>query len=427
MELTADKTIGKYDIVSVLGSGATSVVYLGYDTFTKRPVAIKIFHSDILTDPEHGQTYRKLIANEASLAGQLTHPHIVAIYDAVLSQDKSYIVMEYVQGETLEKYAQPDNLLPVEKVIEVIFKCALALDYASRNGVIHRDIKPANIMLRQDGDVKIGDFGSAVLLRSEVTQLVGVGSPAYMSPEQIRQDTLTSQTDIYSLGVVMFKLLTGRLPFQGDSSFALAHKILHEEAASVRTLRANLPMRLADIVARALRKDIKERYGDWKEFTKDLSDIAALDIARETGSETQRFNTLRALPFFHDFSDAELWEVLRISIWGRVPAETVLIQEGDEGDFFYILTDGKARVMKAGKVLNIKGREYCFGEMCYIRKGSFKRTATVVAARSVTLLKIRAESLRKASVNCQLSFDHAFMNILVERLAQANADLANLY
>lgn len=426
MELSADKTIGKYDIVSVLGSGATSVVYLGYDTFTKRPVAIKIFHSEILTDPEHGQTYRKLIANEASLAGQLTHPHIVAIYDAVLSEDKNYIVMEYVDGETLEKYSQPDNLLPVEKVIEVIFKCALALDFASRNGVIHRDIKPANIMLRLDGDVKIADFGSAVLLRSEATQLVGVGSPAYMSPEQIRQDPLTLQTDIYSLGVVMFKLLTGRLPFQGESSFALANKILNEVAPSVRTLRPTLPMRVVEIVAKTLCKNKSERYTDWKDFTKDLSDIAALDIARETGSETQRFNTLRALPFFRDFSDAELWEVLRISIWGRVPAETVLIKEGDDGDFFYILTDGKVRVMKGDKQLNTKGREYCFGEMCYIRKGSFKRTATVIAARSVTLLKIRAESLRKASINCQHSFDHAFMNMLVDRLAQANADLANL-
>ena len=426
MEHMANKTIGKYDIVSVLGSGATSVVYLGYDTFTKRPVAIKIFNAEILTDTENGHTYRKLIANEASLAGKLVHPHIIGIYDAVLSKDECYIVMEYVQGETLEKYGQVECLLPTEKVIEVIFKCALALDFASRNGVIHRDIKPANIMLRQDGDVKMADFGSAVLLRSEDTQLTGVGSPAYMSPEQIRQDILNLQTDIYSLGVVMFKLLTGRLPFQGGDSFSLAHKILNEIPVPVHTLRPALPERLSEIVAKALHKDLAQRYAGWREFIKDLSDIAALDIAHETGSETQRFNTLRALPFFQSFNDAELWEVLRISIWGRVPAGTVLIREGDEGDFFFILTDGKVRVIKSGKQLNIKGREYCFGEMCYIRKGAFKRTATVEAVRSVTLLKIKSEALRRASVNCQLSFDHTFMSVLVDRLAQANDDLANL-
>lgn len=426
MEHMANKTIGKYDIVSVLGSGATSVVYLGYDTFTKRPVAIKIFNADILTDTENGQTYRKLIANEASLAGKLVHPHIVGIYDAVLSKDECYIVMEYVQGETLEKYSQVECLLPTEKVIEVVFKCAMALDFASRNGVIHRDIKPANIMLRQDGDVKMADFGSAVLLRSEDTQLTGVGSPAYMSPEQIRQDILNLQTDIYSLGVVMFKLLTGRLPFQGGDSFALAHKILNEVPPLVHTLRPALPERLSEIVAKALHKDLRQRYTGWQEFIKDLSVIAGLDIAHETGSETQRFSTLRALPFFQSFNDAELWEVLRISIWGRVPTGTVIIREGDDDDFFFILTDGKVRVMKGGKQLNIKGREYCFGEMCYIRKGTFKRSATVEAVRSVTLLKIKSEALNRASINCQRSFDNAFMSVLVDRLTQANADLANL-
>lgn len=427
MEQLIDDSIDKYEIVSVLGSGATSVVYFAYDTFTERPVAIKIFKSEILSDPEHGQTYRKLIANEASLAGRLNHPHIVGIYDAVIGKDKCYLVMEYVKGETLEKYCQPGNLLPIEKVVEIAFKCALALDFAGRNGVIHRDIKPANIMICEDGTVKIADFGAAVLLKSDQTTITGIGSPAYMSPEQIMNAPLTCQTDIYSLGVVMYKLLTGKLPFEAESGYSLSHKILNEEPTGIRTHRPLLPLRLSRIVAKAMRKNLEDRYANWREFAKDLSNLAALDLPQEADSETQKFNMLKSLDFFKDFSDIELWEVLRFCLWGRVAPGTVLVRENEEGDFFFILVDGRVQVTKRGKNLSTLGKGHCFGEMCYIRKGSFTRTATIVADSPVTLLKIKADSLRNASENCQLSFNRVFMNILIDRLAQANSKLAAMY
>ncbi|OHC61593.1 MAG: serine/threonine protein kinase [Rhodocyclales bacterium GWA2_65_20] len=422
-ETSSPGSIDKYEIVDVLGSGATSTVYLAYDAFTERRVAVKLFNSAALADPEHGKSYRKLIATEASLAGRLNHPHIVGIYDAVLGQDKSYIVMEYVEGETLEKYGHPDHLLPTEKVVEIIFKCALALDFASRNGVIHRDIKPANIMLARSGDVKIADFGAALLTQSDQTQLLGVGSPSYMSPEQVRQDALSLRTDIYSLGVVMYRLLTGRLPFAAENNVSLAHKILSEEPPGIRTLRPSLPIRLEQAVAHAMRKNIDDRYKSWREFTKDLATLAAMDLPREAISETEKFDTLRDLPFFAGFNEIELWEVLRISVWGRVPAGTYLVHEGDEGNFFFILADGEVRVTKGSKNLGVQSRGDCFGEMCYIRQGAFTRTATVVATTPVTLLKIKADSLRNASEGCQLSFNRAFMNILVDRLARADAEL----
>jgi len=426
MEPQTPTSIDKYEIVSVLGSGATSTVYLACDAFTERQVAIKLFNSSLFSDPEYGRTYRKLLANEASLVGRLNHPHIVGIYDAALSQDKSYIVMEYVQGETLEKYGQPESLLPIEKVVEIIFKCALALDFASRNGVIHRDIKLANIMLSGNGDVKIADFGAAVLTRSDKTELVGVGSPAYMSPEQIRLDTLTQQTDIYSLGIVMYKLLTGRMPFEAESSYSLTHKILHDEPPHIRDLRPALPLRLDNIVAKAMKKELGERYARWRDFAKDLAEIAKLDLPQETVSDTEKFNTMRNLSFFQDFGDIELWEVLRISVWGRIPDGTCLVQEGDDGDFFFIVADGEVKVTKGGKTLGIHGAGHCFGEMCYIQNGSITRTATVVANTPVTLLKIKPDSLRKASESCQLKFNSAFLNTLVNRLIKANIELAGM-
>lgn len=418
--------IDKYDIISLLGSGATSDVYLAYDTFTERRVALKLIKLATLSDPEYGRTYRKQLATESSLAGHLDHPHIVGIYDAVLSADKNYVVMEYVEGETLDRYCRMDALLPVERVVEIIFKCALALDYASRNGIIHRDIKPANIMLSHDGEVKIADFGAALKMQTDQTQLVGIGSPSYMSPEQMRLDALTQQTDIYSLGVVMYRLLTGRLPFEAENSYVLTHKILHEEPTSLRKLRPVLPPRLDRIVLKALSKKLEDRYADWRTFARDLAEIASLDLPQDTCSATERFNMVMGLPFFEHFSEVELWEVLRIGVWGRVPAGTCLMHEGDEGNFFFIVADGDVEITKLGKRLSIQGAGHCFGEMCYIRRSGAQRSATVTTLTPVTLLKIKPDALRNASGNCQLRFNEAFLDILVERLARANEELAEV-
>ena len=188
--MTMIKKIGKYEIVRELGKGATSCVYEAIDPFVSRRVAIKVVLAEALGDKDHGNRYRKLFLTEASLAGKLSHPHIVSIYDAVADDEASYIVMEYVDGTTLEKYSRPDHLLPVNKVIEIIFKCTKALDFAARQGVIHRDIKPANIMLTGENDIKITDFGAAQTSATETTQITGIGSPAYMSPEQVREQPL---------------------------------------------------------------------------------------------------------------------------------------------------------------------------------------------------------------------------------------------
>jgi CRP-like cAMP-binding protein len=175
-----------------------------------------------------------------------------------------------------------------------------------------------------------------------------------------------------------------------------------------------------------LRRNTPERHANWREFTEDLSTIAELDLPKEADSETQRFNMLKALPFFQDFSEIELWEVLRISIWGRVPSGTYLVDEGTKGNFFFVIADGSVGVVKGNKKLATLGKGHCFGEMCYIRQGALTRTATILADTPVTLFKIKADSLHKASENCQLRFNRSFMNILVDRLAQATSELATV-
>src|SRR3989344_1186591 len=254
------RKIGKHEIIKEIGRGATSVVYKAYDPFQDREVAVKAVFPEALGDQEHGRRYRKLFVTEASLAGKLSHPHIAAIYDAVADDQASYIVMEYVDGTTLEPYSRVDHLLALSRILEIIYKCARALDYAAREGVIHRDIKPANILLSGETDIKISDFGAALNNASESTQITGIGSPAFMSPEQVREQPLSYQTDIFSLGVVFYQLLTGRLPFMGTNNYSIIYQIINVDPAPPSRFRNEVPPQIAAIVQRMLQQNTADRY-----------------------------------------------------------------------------------------------------------------------------------------------------------------------
>ncbi|HEY7658693.1 MAG TPA: serine/threonine-protein kinase [Burkholderiales bacterium] len=419
--------IGKYEIISELGKGATSAVYRAYDPFQSRQVAIKVVYPEALGDQEYGRRYRKLFVTEASLAGKLSHPHISAIYDAVAGEDASYIVMEYVDGTTLEQYTRHETLLPMRRIVEIIYKCAKALQYASNQGVIHRDIKPANILLAGESDIKITDFGAALTQAAETTQVSGIGSPAYMSPEQVKEQTLTYQTDIFSLGVVMYQLLTGRLPFQGANNYSMIYQIINVEPPSPIEVRPDIPPRIDAIVARALQKDTARRYQTWDEFAHDLA--TALGTEEKPGqgfAEAEKFDTLRSLEFFRHFSDVELWEVLRVATWQRYPRDTVLIRENDIGSSFFVLTAGEVKVVKQERILNTLTVGECFGEMAYLGKHKFQRSASVVALSDIAVIEIRAETLARASDLCRHHFHGAFLELLVDRLAKANVRLSEL-
>jgi len=419
--------VGKYEIIKELGKGATSAVYQAYDPFQNRQVAIKVVFPEALGDQEHGKRYKKLFVTEASLAGKLSHPHIVAIFDAAADEDGSYIVMEYVDGTTLEQYTRHDNLLPIQKIVEIVYKCARALEYASRQGVIHRDIKPANILLSGESDIKISDFGAALTVAAETTQVSGIGSPAYMSPEQVKEQQLSYQTDIFSLGVVMFQLLTGRLPFKGANNYSMIYQIINVEPPRAIEVRPDIPPRIDAIVMRALQKDTAKRYQTWDEMAHDLATALGTEEKREEGyAESEKFDTLRKLEFFRLFSDVELWEVLRLATWHKMARDTVLIQENDIGSSFFILVAGEVKVMKQERLLNVlKGGE-CFGEMAYLGKQKFQRSASIVALSDIKVIEIRAETLAKASDLCRHHFHGAFLELLVDRLAMANLRLSQL-
>ena len=423
----APRKIGKYEVIRELGKGATSAVYQAYDPFQNRQVAIKVVFPEALGDREHGKRYRKLFITEASLAGKLSHPHIVGIYDAVADDEASYIVMEYVDGTTLEQYARHDTLLPVQRIVEITYKCARALEYASNQGVIHRDIKPANILIAGGSDIKISDFGAALTQSADTTQVSGIGSPAYMSPEQVKEQHLTHQTDMFSLGVVMYQMLTGQSPFRGANNYNIIYQIINVDPPPPIAVRPDIPPRIDAIVMRALQKDTERRYQTWDEFARDLATALGNEEKREFGfPESEKFDTLRRLEFFRHFTDVELWEVLRLANWQKHVPETVLIQENDIGSSFFILVSGEVKVVKQERLLNVLKAGECFGEMAYLGKQKFQRSASIVALSEIAVIEIRAETLSKASDLCRHHFHGAFLELLVDRLATANVRLSQL-
>ncbi len=425
------KRIGKYEIVRKLGSGATSTVYLALDQFNNQQVALKLFNPASVRSAVNINAYRKLLLTEASLAGRLSHPHIVKIFDAVLDGESNYMVMEYFEGETLEIYTKVDRLLPFSTVAEIIYKCGNALEYAQQHGVIHRDIKPANILMQNEGDIKITDFGSALIenphVSQQMTQVAGVGSPAYMSPEQIKDEPLTHQTDIYSLGVTLYMLLTGRVPFHADNSYSLLYQIMHSDPPPPRTLRPDIPQELEAIVQHAMQKDSSKRYQTWGEFTRDLVHFFNSNAEVQANiSDTEKFNTMRSLHFFQNVGDIELWEVLRISDWRDVRKDECILQEGKQCREFFILASGELKVTRQGNVLDTLHRGDCFGEMKHFPDINLLRTTGVVAETDATLIEINLDVLAKASVECRFQFDDAFLYILLKHLDKANTRISSL-
>ena len=401
------------------------MVYLGHDPVMDREVVIKLFKQSFINDPKNGKQNRRQLEIEAGLAGKLVHPNIVTTYEAVVSDDKSYIVMEYVPGGTLEKHIHSDNLLPLDRVVEYMFKCCRALNYAQFNGVIHRDIKPANLLLANPNEIKIADLGAAIRIDLEETQN-SVGSPNYMSPEQVRGDEITHLTDIYSLGVVMYRLLTGHSPYTPKNLAHLYQQILHEKPIRPTKLRSDLPPQLERIVMIALQKNPADRFATWRDFGNELAALGHFEKSDLEINENEKFTALRKLEMFQDFSDLELWELLRVGEWQKQPAKTMLLREDELGDSFYILTEGGVTVSRNNRLLNTLSSGDIFGEMSYTSRKQMPRSASITATTEVTVMKIMPDQLDQLSDRCQLHFIQVFLSTLADRLRVSDERVAKM-
>jgi serine/threonine protein kinase len=424
-------TIGKYEVRKLLGKGATGSVYLASDAFAEREVAIKVLDA-MPGEPEEARRQLKFFQNEASLAGKLRHPHIVSIFDAGVDtkngKDLPYLVMELVEGTSLQPHCNPADLLPVSRSAQITFKCCKALEYANSVGVVHRDIKPANIMLRPDFDIKVADFGAAQLARADTTQVAGVGSPAYMSPEQIRGgEEIDFRSDMFSLGGVMYHLLTGQRPFGGATAYELMDEILSRSPLPPSAVTPGVPAALDGIVLRALGKSRDDRFGSWGEFAAALEPmLSEEDATLSSLSDVEEFSAMRRLAFFQRFSDTELWEVVRKCRCRKFSAGADLIREGVVDDQIFVLAAGMLKVTQRGKLLNAVTPGECVGEMVYARRSSAPRSATVTAMETSWVLGLRIEDIDAFSDPCRSRFSEAFLSVMADRLAMLGSRLVSL-
>jgi len=427
--------IGKYRVKAKLGEGSTSEVFLAHDPFHQREVAIKRIRLGVV-DPRELHFQQRFFESEAALAGRLHHPNVVQIHDAVLDEGgESYLVMEYVPGPTLRRYCRPDTLLPLATVVDIGFKCAKALDYCFRQGLIHRDVKPANLLAVLDGDrlvdIKVGDFGSAFNLGADSTQVFRVGSLAYMSPEQLDGTQVDARADIYSLAAVLYHLLAGRPPHDAVQQQAVMHQIFNATPPPLADLRAGLPPRLVALIERSLSKDREARPRDWDAFAHELSALASDRALQRSGLQevldAERFSLLRSLDFFIGFGDVELWEVVHRARWERFPFGHVLFRKGDEGTQFHIVALGRIEIWRDGAKVASLGPGSSVGEMAYLAPSPELKlhSVDILVAEPATTLGFVPETLMQLSLATRHLFNEAFIGVLVRRLHAAHEALAH--
>jgi serine/threonine protein kinase len=401
--------IGKYVIINEVGRGSTGVVYLSHDPYYGRDVAIKVYNIDASGDESRQRIARKMFLSEAHMVGMLQHPNILPIYDAGEENGHCYIVTEHVHGaRTLAAYCRPDNLLRIDDVVELMYKAARALHYAHSRGVIHRDIKPSNIMLTLESEVRIIDFGIALV----------AGSPSYMSPEQVQSIELTNRSDLYSLGAVMYELLTGTRPFRAGNLQKLLHQIVFATPPPIHTLRPEIPEELENVTAMALQKDPAKRCKTGLDFAAELTRVhQKLRAQYNRIDQQEQFSLLRKLKFFHEFSHSEIWEVLRASSWQDYADGEEIVKEGEMDDRFYIIVEGRVTVERLTRTIGYLDSGDCFGETSYVRGA--KRTATIKASDAVTVMKVSSTLLEQVSAECQLRFNQVFLRSMIARLQSA--------
>jgi len=424
----AIQQIGKFQLRKVLGKGASGTVYLALDTFSGDDVALKVLDHAVVSSPEFAATRTAQFMNEASLAGKLQHPHIAAILEASISRESGYIALEYVPGGDLSQYAVPGKLLPPEQAIQVAFKSCGALDYAFRQGIVHRDIKPANIMVVSGTNIKVADFGAAYLKPKDggpsAEDTGAIGTPYYMSPEQINGEELGVHSDMFALGVVLYELFTGTRPFVGQSIEELFARILNEPPAPPSGVRPEVGKEVDAILLRMLGKKPGDRYPSWADLALDIAKVGRLSVYQQGIADSDKFTALRKVPLLERLDDAEIWELVHAGRWVRLPPQKPVVREGDPGTSLFFIGTGQVKVIKQGRLLSVLSAGECFGEMAYVKAGSLPRQASVESMTDAVLAEFDAAALQKTSDNCQLAMANALLHAMVDRLAIANERLA---
>jgi tRNA A-37 threonylcarbamoyl transferase component Bud32 len=324
---------GRYRLDAQIGAGGMSTVYRAFDTTLERRVAVKLMHREIASDSDQLERFRR----EARSVAQLSHPHIVGVIDAGEEDGRPYIVFEYVEGETLKDRIRRMGRLPIDEAIAYSIEIARALGAAHARGIVHRDIKPQNVLVDEEGSAKVTDFGIARSLDEEGLTADGrvLGTTDYVSPEQALGHDVDGQSDIYALGVVLYEMLTGDVPFHGENQVSVAMKHVREDLPDVQVMRPEVSARLAAVLDRMTEKDLGMRHPDAAAVEYDLEDALAAEAARTGTSTGEATAVLRTLP-----ADARRRLPLRLRL--RVPVLLLILMLAVAGTVLYLLLDEAA-------------------------------------------------------------------------------------
>jgi hypothetical protein len=430
--LTAEElplNLGKYVLRRILGSGASATVFFADDPFNACNVAIKVIRLGPPTGLEAGEVDGS-IESEAALLGKIDHPHIVRILDVVDIQAAHYVVMEYVDGGSIERYCRRGALLEWTAILDIVFKCGKALQYMAGMGLVHRDIKPANILLTGAGDIRISDLGATLFSQQGQSGDISIGTPFYMSPEQLLFRPLDFRTDMFSLGVVFYELLTGEKPFTAESSQSLLVEILNTRPKAPSVRRPSVPREIDAVVARMLAPLPSGRFDSWELCLDAIAAVQAAMFALEPRSPvasmglSERFRLLRDSAFFAIFSDADIWYVLELGAFVEIAEGDVLITEGDHGGYFIVLLEGQVRISKQGRTIDMASPGMSMGELSYVLEGRGLRATTCVAVSEGVVFRIEDQALRDASQMCRSRFEKTFLQTMASWLVDANTRLS---
>ena len=418
---TIPKRLGKYQVIEKLATGSMGVVYEGYDPVADRPVAIKVSLSEHIKDKQQARRFNELFIREAKTASLLHHPNILEVFDCGIDQGRHYIVMELVRhARTVKDYISDEELLKPEQALDLIIQCAEGLKYAHVQGVIHRDIKPANLLVTENMQIKIADFSIAFVTQPdfEMTMPTGfVGSPRYMSPEQVQEDVITLQSDLYSLGVVMYELLTGKHPFEAESFSRLIYKVVNEDPPDPLSIKPDLPEKLAMYIQHALIKDPARRFQSASEMIKYLkrvySDKKSIqeDLVSESTKEID--SEIKTLKFFEGFQEKELQLISDKCLWLDFNEGDLIIQQGERDEGFYILVEGDLSLepVSAGE---------SFGEVAYLSGEPHINSVNAVSPAKV--LHINRNLVDECSESCQLKIYRKLAEVLAGKLTRTNLE-----
>lgn len=422
--------VGKYQLLERLGSGTCGIVYRAYDAILSRDVALKVSQVGSL-DQQTGKIpgAQKAFITETLSAGRLAHPNIVTVYEAGVDGPLNYLAMEYVEGASLKRYGRGQQQLPPFRVVNIIAEVCEAIDFSHKMGIVHRDIKPANIMVSNDGSVKLLDFGIAVSTSAEEalgTSKPALGTPNYMSPEQVTGKELGPRSDIYSLGAVMFEMLTGKLLFKAAKVKELFRAVIKDTAPPLRSVRPDLPTDLERVVARCLAKDPRQRYASGAEMAKALRSVADKMAPPDllTPELESWMPLIPQLKFFTGFNARQIARFTSVSNLTRFSAGSSALKRNTIDNHLYVILEGVASTRDGSGLSAVLGPGDCFGELGFVRGD--KSVTDIEVMTDIVALKVRSADVHALPDADQLAHYQMISNSIAQRASNTEELLLDL-